>query len=147
MNNEIPRSNRSRFVILSLVWLVVLWCLAPFVWQIITSLKTDTELTLAPVALPVHPTVDHYVALFQRKPFARYLWNSFFISSVSTAVCLLISSMAAYSFSRLKVRGAKWMSLLLVVISFFPPIIFFFPLYELVRVSGTANNPVALIVP
>lgn len=141
-------SDRVRPWLHLLVWLVVLWCLAPFLWQIVTSLKTKAEITSVPATLiPAHPHLGHYRALFERKPFARYLWNSFFISITSTALCLLISSMAAYSFSRLKVRGARWMSLLLVIISLFPPIIFFFPLYEMVRVTGTANNPVALIVP
>jgi len=139
---------RKTFAVTLGAWLVVLWCLAPFLWQIVTSLKTKAEIVQIPTTyIPTQPTLENYRALFDRKPFGHYLWNSFFIASVSTAVCLVVGSMAAYSFARLKVRGAKWMSLLLVVISFFPPIIFFFPLYEMVRATGTANNPVALIVP
>jgi len=131
-----------------LIWLAVVWCLAPFAWQIITSLKTNAEIAHIPtIYAPVHPTWGHYQELFSRKPFARYLWNSFLISSVSTVVCVLVSAMAAYSFSRLKVRGARGLQVGLISISFFPTIIFFFPLYELVRRTGMANNPIALIVP
>jgi trehalose/maltose transport system permease protein len=131
-----------------LVWLAVLWCLAPFAWQVVTSLKTNAEIVHVPaIYVPAHPTLEHYQSLFSRKPFARYLWNSFLISSVSTVVCVMVSAMAAYSFSRLKVRGAKGLQAGLISISFFPTIIFFFPLYELVRRTGTANNPIALIVP
>lgn len=138
-----------------LIWLAVGWCLAPFVWQIITSLKTDAEIVAVPVSyLPGlgaesdrGPTTGHYTALFQRKPFARYLWNSFFISAVSTAICVFTAAMAAYSVSRLKTKGSKVFLGILVAISFFPPIIFFFPLYEMVRATGMANHPVALIVP
>ncbi|HYR57323.1 MAG TPA: carbohydrate ABC transporter permease [Chthoniobacteraceae bacterium] len=132
----------------ALIWLVVLWCLAPFVWQIVTSLKTEAEIAHIPtVYLPGEPTLHHYAVLFERKPFARYLWNSFVISSAATLVCLAVSALAAYSFARLRVRGAKWIRLVLVAIAFFPPIIFFFPLYEMVRATHTANTPLALIIP
>jgi multiple sugar transport system permease protein len=128
--------------------LMVAFCLAPFLWQVITSLKSNVEIASVPTSyFPAAPTFEHYVALFQRKPFARYLWNSFFISSVSTLLCVGISAMAAYAISRLKVRGSQIVVGSLVAISLFPPIIFFFPLYEMVRASGTANHPIALIVP
>lgn len=131
-----------------LVWVVVGWCLAPFLWQIVTSLKTDAEITAIPVTyVPDKPTGKHYEALFTRKPFALYLWNSFFISSTSTAICLAVSAMAAYAIARLNVSGAKLMLGALVAISLFPPIIFFFPLYEMVRFTGAANSPISLIVP
>lgn len=131
-----------------LVWLMVFWCLAPFLWQIVTSLKTNAEIgTLPTTYLPADPGLRHYEALFARKPFGRYLWNSFVISSLSTVLCVTVSALAAYSFSRLKLRGAHLMLGTLVLISFFPGIIFFFPLYEMVRATGTANHPIALIIP
>jgi len=153
MTTKIPTGKQktvhsSRIWLQVLAWLVACWCIAPFVWQIITSLKTPSEIISIPATLvPKHPNLSYYSALFARKPFARYFLNSLFISTVSTLLCLLFSSMAAYSFARLRVRGARWMSLMLVLISLFPGIVFFFPLYEMVRVTGTANNPIALIIP
>lgn len=138
----------KRFLLHLAVWSAVAFCLAPFVWQIVTSLKTDAAITSVPVTyLPGEPTTEHYTSLFERKPFARYLWNSFFICSVSTFACVGIASAAAYAVSRLRVRGSRIFLGLLVAVSFFPPIIFFFPLYEMVRATGTANQPLALIVP
>lgn len=138
----------KRAVLHILVWSFVAWCLAPFVWQIITSLKTNEEIMAVPaVYVPEDPTPRHYESLFGRKPFARYLLNSFVVSAASTAVCLLVSSMAAYAVSRLRAAGGRYLLMSLVVVALFPPIIFFFPLYELVRLTGTANNPLSLIVP
>ena len=131
-----------------LVWLAVLWCLAPFGWQLVTSFKTDAEIARVPtVYLPAQPNLGRYTSLFERKPFTRYLWNSFRISSLATVLCVLVSAMAAYSLSRLKVRGANWFQAALLAVAFFPPIIFFFPLYELVRLTGTANHDIALVFP
>jgi multiple sugar transport system permease protein len=130
------------------LWLVVIWSVAPFLWQIVTSLKTNEEIATLPVTyMPSAPGFHNYQALFQRKPFARYLVNSFVISSVSTLLCVSTSALAAYTFARLRFRGARVSIAILILISFFPPIIFFFPLYEMVRVSHLANHPLALIVP
>jgi multiple sugar transport system permease protein len=130
------------------LWIVVLWCVAPFVWQIITSLKTNAEIAALPLTyLPAEPGLQHYRALFTRKPFGRYLANSFLISSASTLLCVGISALAAYSFSRFRLRGSRLMLATLIVISFFPAIIFFFPLYEMVRAASLANHPLALIIP
>jgi multiple sugar transport system permease protein len=138
----------KRVLFYLLLWTVVLWCLAPFVWQIITSLKTNEEIAALPVTyIPAEPGLQHYRALFIRKPFGRYLLNSFVVSSASTLLCVGISALAAYSFSRLRLRGSRLMLGTLVIISFFPPIIFFFPLYEMIRAAGLTNNLLALILP
>jgi multiple sugar transport system permease protein len=130
------------------LWLVVLWCLAPFVWQIITSLKTNEEIAALPVTyVPIEPGLQQYRVLFTRKPFGHYLFNSFFVSSVSTLLCVGFSALAAYSVARLRLRGSRFMLGALVIISFFPPIIFFFPLYEMIRAASLTNHPLALILP
>jgi multiple sugar transport system permease protein len=131
-----------------LVWLFVAWCLAPFVWQIITSLKSNEEIGAIPnVYVPQHISGEHYSTLFNRKPFGRYLANSLIVSGASTILCLFVSALAAYAVARLRVRGGRFLLLGLVIVALFPSIIFFFPLYELVRVTRTANNPIALILP
>lgn len=138
--------RRATFYLL--IWLVVLWCLAPFLWQIITSLKSNAEIAALPVIyIPRHAGLQHYDALFARKPFARYLLNSFVISSASTLLCVGLSALAAYAVSRLRIRGSRVMLAALVIISLFPPIIFFFPLYEMMRAAGLLNHPLALIIP
>jgi multiple sugar transport system permease protein len=132
----------------ALLLLLCAWCLAPFVWQILTSIKPNADIAAIPtVYLPAHPTGAHYAELFTRKPFARYLFNSFLVSATSTLLCLTVSSLAAYAVARLHLRGGRLVLLAMVLLSLFPPIVFFFPLYELVRLTHTANNPSALILP
>ncbi len=138
----------KRVIFYLLLWLVVLWCLAPFLWQIVTSLKTNEEIAALPVTyIPVNPGLRQYHILFTRKPFACYLFNSFLVSSVSTLLCVGLSALTAYSVARLRLHGSRLMLGVLVVVSFFPTIIFFFPLYEIIRAAGLTNNPLALILP
>src|SRR5205085_3678150 len=115
----------KRTALYLLTWFVVLWCLAPFLWQIVTSLKSNAEISALPVTyIPHHAGLQHYEALFVRKPFARYLLNSFLIASTSTILCVGLSALAAYAVSRVRIRGSRVMLGALVVISLFPPIIF-----------------------
>lgn len=138
-------SSFSRFLVLAVF---VAWCLAPLAWQFVTSIKPDAEITAAETTFwPRQPTGTHYTTLFSRRPFGRYLWNSAFIASGATLLCLAVSAPAAYALARLKPRGAPAIAGILVTVSFFPAITFFYPLYEIVRALGLANNPIALIVP
>jgi multiple sugar transport system permease protein len=124
------------------------WCLAPLWWQFVTSLKSDAEITTVPPTYwPHRLTTDHYAALFERRPFGRYLWNSFFISTGATLLCLAVATPAAYSLARLRPKGGRAVAALLIAVSLFPAITFFFPLYEMVRFLGLANHPISLIVP
>jgi multiple sugar transport system permease protein len=128
------------------VALVIAYNLAPFLWQILTSLKTDAEITAWPVQyLPRRLNLEHYTGLFGRKPFANYLFNSLRISFLSTVCCLFLASLAGYGFSRLKVPGRNALLAAIVSVSFFPAIVFFIPLYEVVRSLGLVNNAASLV--
>ena len=127
---------------------LLIWCLAPLWWQFVTSMKPNAEITALPVTFwPRDWSLEHYVELFARRPFARFLWNSFFISACSTVLCLMVAAPAAYSIARLRPRGGPVVLGALLAVSFFPMIAFFFPLYEVVRSIGLTNHPVSLIVP
>src|SRR5688572_9142568 len=108
--------------------------LAPVVWHVISSLKTPAELTLIPPTMfPHDPTTLNYRELFQRRPFLQYYLNSFTIAAMSRLVCVAAASLAAYMMARTRRRFRSVMRSGLLVIAFFPPIVFLFPLYELVR--------------
>jgi multiple sugar transport system permease protein len=127
---------------------IVLFCflsLAPLAWHGITSLKPANELTrLPPTFLPHNPTFDNYEELLRRRPFGTYYRNSFVISSLASLLCVAVASLAAYGLARSPLRAPVTSGLLGV--AFFPPIVFLFPLYELVRRAGLVNHPWALIL-
>ncbi|MGE3840301.1 MAG: carbohydrate ABC transporter permease [Vicinamibacterales bacterium] len=124
------------------------WSLAPAVWQVLTALKPDVQITATPtVYLPRPATLAHVEALWVRKPFATFLVNSAIISGMATLVSVSVGALAAAALTGLKphVRDRVLIGLLLVVL--FPPILLLFPLYEGVRWLGWLNHPLALILP
>jgi trehalose/maltose transport system permease protein len=137
--------NRSfrLFVILS-----CLLALAPVAWHLITSLKSSSELAaIPPTLIPLNPTLTNYVELFQRRPFMLYYINSFTIAAMSSLVCVASASLAAYRLARIRGRARAAIRSGLLAIAFFPPIVFLFPVYELVRMFGLVNHPWGLILP
>ena len=127
---------------------VLAWSLGPAVWQVLTAFKPDEQITRAPTVYLPHPAVwTHVAALWERKPFGRYLANSTWISAWATLLCLALAAPAASVLAR--ARGVRRIGPLfaLLAISLFPPILLLFPLYEGVRTLGWINHSMALIVP
>ena len=128
--------------------LLVVWSLAPAVWQLLTALKPDDQITRVPtVYLPRPPTLQHVEALFTRKPFGTYLKNSLLVSGAATLLAVGLGAFAAGALARASDRMRERGLLGLLALAFVPPILLLFPLYEAVRALGWLNNPVALVLP
>jgi multiple sugar transport system permease protein len=132
----------------ALVALLVAYSVAPYVWTIFTSLKTERELYQVPITYaPRNPTAINYVHTFSQNPFGQFLANSAVVSIASTAVCLLIASLAAYAFARLRFRGSGPLLTGVLVIAMIPLITVIVPLYVLVRGFGLLNSYPGLMAP
>jgi multiple sugar transport system permease protein len=130
------------------VVLLVIFSLAPILWQVLTSLKTNADIAAIPnVYFPRQLTLEHYIELFQRRPFFSYMMNSAFVAGVSTLLCLLIGTPAAYALARFRLPGERFILAGVLIVTLFPYILLFLGLLELVRMFGLANTYIALIVP
>jgi multiple sugar transport system permease protein len=122
--------------------------LAPIVWHLLSSVKSPSELgVIPPTLLPHDPTLLNYRELFLRRPFLRYCLNSFTISAMSSLLCVACGSLGAYRLARTRGRLRTTIRMSLLVIAFFPPIVFIFPLYEVIQAAGLVNHPWGLIFP
>jgi multiple sugar transport system permease protein len=135
--------------LLALAVLVLLGAtLGPAAWQVLTSIKTDSEITARPaVYWPREPTLESYRTLFERKPMGRYLLNSLRIATAATALCLLAAIPAAYGLRRTGRRRREMGLGLLAVVALFPPVLLLFPLYEAFRALGWLNHMLSLVLP
>lgn len=110
------RYTRSRFGNAAYVTLfVVMGCFSilPLVYCIATSLKPLDELMVFPPRFFVHrPTLQNYLALPSllsnlKIPLSRYIFNSFFVSILTTFLYVFSSAMAAFALSKSNVYGKK----------------------------------------
>lgn len=130
------------------VILVVLFFLAPIIWQLLTSLKSNQDISAIPnIYLPKKITFHHYSELFNRRPFLLYIFNSALVSIVSTILCLILGSPAAYVLARLKLPGEQIILAGILIVTLFPYVLLFLGLLEIVKAVGLGNNYLALIIP
>jgi multiple sugar transport system permease protein len=87
---------------------LALMMMAPFLWMLLTSLKTQQEaFQYPPTFLPRNPQWSNYTQLFTLVPFGRYFLNTVIVTAAVVLGQLLISSLAAYAFARIKNPAAS----------------------------------------
>ncbi|MEH2153318.1 carbohydrate ABC transporter permease [Nostoc sp.] len=138
----------KKILLFIIVVLIVLFSLAPALWQLLTSFKVNEDIAAVPtVYFPTRFTFNHYIELFTRRPFWRYIFNSAFVSITSTAVALAIGAPAAYALARLRPWGEKVILASILIVTLFPGILLFLGLLEIIQALKLGNNYLALIIP
>ena len=127
---------------------IVLFSLAPVLWQLLTSLKVNADISHIPnIYFPQRFTLAHYGSLFVGRPFLRYLLNSTFVALTSTALALGIGAPAAYVLARLNLPGTQIILSFVLIVTLFPYILLFLGLLEIIQAFGWGNTYLALIIP
>lgn len=126
----------------------VLIMVLPFLWMILTSLKTEMEaIRVPPTIFPAKLMFENYLTVFQKIPFSRMYLNTIISAVVTIIGHLVICSMAAYAFGRLKFPGRDVIFMLLLAILMIPSSLFILPQYLIVQKLGLLNTIVALFLP
>lgn len=142
------QSPLGRIVFYCLIALFVLFCVLPFLWTLITSLKTEADIFSVPIKyLPNPITLDQYSKIFHLVRFNRSLLNSAIVASSATAASLIIGSVCAYALARLQFPFKNLILALVLTIAMFPGIVIVGPLYQQFSSWHLTNNYLSLIFP
>lgn len=121
--------------------------LFPFVWMILTSLKSEVEISSDPFTyLPRNWTFANYGRIFDVLPFARYFVNSAIVASSTAIIGLAISVFAAYALSRFRFYGRNAIMLSFLTIYMFPPVLLLIPLFVIIRSLGLLDTHFSLVL-
>ncbi|WP_172119656.1 carbohydrate ABC transporter permease [Actinomyces faecalis] len=127
--------------------LIVIYCLAPFYWMIVSSLRPDSEI-FDNSWWPANPSLENYEAVFGAKNnFAQGLVNSLIVSVIVTIVALAIATFASYALARLDFRGKGFLLLVVLATSMFPLVAIIVPLLKNFSAWGWINTYQAMIIP
>ena len=96
--------NAILYAFLGLWGLMVLF---PFYWMILTSFKSYASYNgeKIPKFYVTDPTFSNFANAFSQVPLGRYLLNTFIFTVVTTAVMVIVVTLAAFAFSRLEFKG------------------------------------------
>jgi multiple sugar transport system permease protein len=127
---------------------VTLTMVVPFIWMFSTSLKQPgTEFSYPPQLIPTDPDWSNYERLFTLVPFGRYFMNTLFVTTAIVLGQLLICSLAAYGFSRLKFMGRDVLFVLYLATMMIPFQVTLIPSFLMVFRFGWVNTYQGLIIP
>jgi multiple sugar transport system permease protein len=134
----------------SLVWLALaaacIWSLAPFAWQVVTSLKPQADLERLPPFLPSAVTGAHYEAIFAGHPFARLLLNSAVVAAGTTLLALALGSLAGFALAKLRPPRRAGVLAAVVAMSMLPPIATVSPLFLMIGAAGLRDTLAGLVL-
>jgi multiple sugar transport system permease protein len=129
-------------VLLALVWLV------PLAWALATSLKPDAETTNTPVSWTGSTvTFEAYSSILQTGALWRWYFNSFLVSSVVTILTVLLASMAAFAFSRVRFRGREVAYFFIAAGLIVPFQALIVPLFQELNAMGLVDTYWGVILP
>ncbi|MGH8933903.1 MAG: carbohydrate ABC transporter permease [Egibacteraceae bacterium] len=147
MSTAVQHSSRgqqaAKIVMLAIV---VLWCLLPFVWLLMTSFKQGDVALNSPNPFTGPFGIENYRAVFGFG-FVYNLRNSLIVAGTTTVVCVAVGSLAAYALVRLPLKGKVVILGAVLAVSLFPPIALVPPLYEVWRTIGLLNTYPGLYIP
>ncbi len=120
----------------------------PFIWQILTAVKTQSEsIAVPPVLWPADWQWSHFADLFTVVPFGSQLVNTIVMTVARTLGQVVLCSMAGYAFARLHFPGRNWLFALFLAILMVPSQLFLLPQYQIIQSLGWLNSLQALILP
>ena len=120
----------------------------PFVWLVLTSLKSASEIiAMPPTLFPQEWHWENYVKAVTAIPFFRYMGNTVFIFALKAIGATLSCSLAAYGFSMLRWPGRDVVFVLVLATMMLPFQVTMIPLYILYNQFGLIGTFVPLIAP
>jgi multiple sugar transport system permease protein len=136
--------------IISLIWFF------PVLWIILTAFKTHTDALAVPPVWFFTPTLENFVQVFSRSysagaaaidtGFARFFFNSIFISGASVLVAIVIGTAAAYAFSRFPLKGNDTYLFIILTTRMMPAIVVIIPIFLMFQVTGLAGTYAGIIL-
>ncbi len=129
-------------LLFAVVWLI------PLLWALATSLKPDAETTVAPASwFGSKVTLDAFDAVLSSGDIWRWYFNSALVSTVVTVLTVLLASMAAFAFSRVRFRGREILFFLVAAGLIVPFQALIVPLFEQMQTFKMVDTYWGMILP
>lgn len=135
---------RARRSLLMLVLVTVVFVF-PFYWIVSRSLMSAGEYAEAtPRMFPARPTLENYDTVLMQDDFLRNILNSAIVATLTTAITLVVGSLAGYALARLPIRGRPVILGIVTLAGFFPLTAMIGPLFTLMQNLGLLNTYIGL---
>ena len=140
-------ASESRILWISriIIWITIVVIMFPALWIVMSSFSAGDSFFLSSL-FPKKLSLEHYVELFKETDFVLWVWNSLKMCLLVAVIQLILTSLAAYAFSRLRFTGRKYGLMTLLILQVFPNSMAVSGYYILVYKFGLADSSLALIL-
>lgn len=140
--NEKIRLSIAYIFIIVMVFIAVM----PFIYVIFTALKTMEQIYDPEQIIPTYITFDNFYHVIFQSNFVRYFMNSVFITVLTTGICMILSTMAAYGLTRYRIFGAEAIKMGVLMTRMFPGILLCVPFYIIMKNMHLIDSYVGLVM-
>lgn len=141
-------SKKSKVVIYLLLGIVAIYFLAPFVYMLFTTFKTEAEaVAYPPKLLPETFRWSNFADAWKAQDFGTYIWNSITVTVLTTLGQIISCSLVAYGFARFHFKGKNILFVVLLSTMMIPWDVTMIPQYMEFKMFGWINTLKPLIVP
>jgi multiple sugar transport system permease protein len=130
----------------ALLALFVMMVAVPLFWMVTTAIKTNKELYEDFTYFPRQPTIENFVRVIQREDLLTNIRNSLAVGLTTTAITVIVSSLAAFSIVRYQYRGREAIGKFILFKYLLPAAMLFVPLYAIVTALGLGNTLQSLML-
>lgn len=143
---NVTRNKKFVQLILNLLTaIVIIICLFPFVWTIMTSFKMRVD-TINPAVWVFKPTLENYHAVFQKRDVLFYIKNSGIVVFFTTLISIVLGTMAAYGFARFQFHRKEDLAFWILSLRMLPPMAVVIPFFLMGRFLHLLDKHIFLII-
>ncbi len=143
---HIKRGQIKTIIITLLCVLVSIVYIFPVYWLVSVSIEKTVDAFRFPPKILFTPTLEHYRALFETRPIARYYSNTLIVVSSTVLLSLLLGLPASYALARFRIKRKKDISIWILSLLMLPPAAAAIPYYLFMRQLGLLHTRLSLII-
>lgn len=147
INKYIIQKRFKSVCIHTLLLLVTVTCVFPIIWTLSSALKTQETVFSSMNLIPKNPNWKNFIIAWTEANFGIYFINSIFYTVTVVGGVVIISSLAAFAFSKLKFKGNQLFYMIFISTMMIPVPASFVPLYVLINKLHWINTRAGYIFP
>lgn len=142
------RFTRGRGLTYTVLAVVGLVWIFPFIWMALGSIKSQGEILATPPTFwPKNPTLENYAKWFGELNFGTYFVNSMIVAVITVLGNVVFCSMVGYALAKMDFAGKRILFGAVMITLMVPSVSTFVPLFVIVSNLGLSNTYWALILP
>jgi raffinose/stachyose/melibiose transport system permease protein len=130
---------KSRVFVWSVIGIFLVLTVVPFLWLLLSSFKTNTELFSNPFALPANWSLEFYTSAFAAHPLTIFLRNSAVTAVTSTLIAIAAATLASYALLH-QFRFSRAVYVFLIFGLLLPVNAFIAPIFYIINYLGLYNT-------